>query len=66
MDELGSRVKYACKERGCEATRKRKMGYKEFCIHSSNMHGGLLLVLEDEEDQGLRDLAGVIRKAKLY
>ena len=32
--------------RGC--TIKRKMGYKEFCIHMSNEHRGLLDILRED------------------
>ena len=36
---------------------KRKMGYKEFAIHSSNDHGGLEKVLALHEDEKVRQLA---------
>ena len=56
LDHLGSRVQYRCKVRGCQATSKRMMGYKEFCIHSSNEHGGLLDIMENEENPQLREV----------
>ena len=48
-DILGREVKYSCQEKKCHM--KRKMGYKEFVIHSSNDHGGLekVLLLHDNE-----------------
>jgi len=57
VDEVGASIKYACIEKGCDATKKRKMGYKEFCIHSSNLHGGLLKILKKDERKELRELA---------
>ena len=44
-DILGRDIKYSCEVRGC--TIKRKMGYKEFCIHMSNEHGGLCDILRE-------------------
>jgi len=57
IDEVGNKVKYACNEPGCDATRKRKMGYMEFAIHSSNNHGGLITLLKKETRPELRKLA---------
>jgi len=57
VDEVGATIKYACVEKGCDATKKRKMGYKEFCIHSSNLHGGLVKIMKKDERKELRDLA---------
>ena len=57
-------MKYSCDERGCDATRKRKMGYKEYCIHTSNTHGGLLKVLEAEDRQELRQLLPRFREIR--
>jgi len=45
-DILGRDIKYSCEVRGC--TIKRKMGYKEFCIHMSNEHRGLLDILRED------------------
>jgi len=62
VDELGANVKYRCEEvlpnkKRCEATKKRSMGYKEFCIHSANVHGGLVEALLRDEREELRSLA---------
>ena len=54
-DILGREVKYACQERKCH--QKRKMGYKEFCIHMSNDHGGLEKALLLHEDKRVRSLS---------
>ena len=56
LDYLGKTIKYQCKARGCTSTAKRMMGYKEFCIHSSNDHGGLLDIMKDEERPQLREI----------
>ena len=45
-DILGRDIKYSCEVRGC--TIKRKMGYKEFCIHMSNELMGLLEVHRED------------------
>ena len=54
-DVLGRDVKYSCEAFGC--TIKRKMGYKEFCIHMSNEHGGLLDVLREDGRPELKEIA---------
>ena len=54
-DILGRDIKYSCEVRGC--TIKRKMGYKEFCIHMSNEHGGLLDVLREDGRHELMNIA---------
>ena len=40
------------------------MGYKEYCIHTSNTHGGLLKVLEAEDRQELRQLLPRFREIR--
>jgi len=54
-DVLGKEVKYSCQEKGCKM--KRKMGYKEFCIHMSNDHGGLEEVLTRYDSDKIREIA---------
>ena len=54
-DILGKDIKYSCHEPGCK--NKRKMGYKEFVIHSANDHGGLMQVLQEDEREELRAMA---------
>ena len=43
---MGRAIKYSCEVREC--TIKRKMGYKEFCIHMSNELMGLLEVHRED------------------
>jgi len=54
-DVLGRDIKYSCEVGGC--TIKRKMGYKEFCIHMSNEHGGLCEVLRETDRPELWEIA---------
>jgi len=54
-DILGRDIKYSCEVGGC--TIKRKMGYKEFCIHMANEHMGLLDVLREDGRPGLKEFA---------
>ena len=56
VDYKGTAIKYQCKAKGCTSTAKRMIGYKEFCIHSSNEHGGLLEIMQDEERPQLREV----------
>ena len=55
-DVLGRSVKYHCQVRNCSTMSKRKMGYKEFCIHMSNDHGGLLEVMAEDKRPELREI----------
>ena len=61
-DVLGREVKYSCQEKGCK--NKRKMGYKEFCIHMSNDHGGLEEVLAKCDDEKIREIAPKLKVMK--
>lgn len=54
-EELGTEVKYKCDEKGCNLS-KKMLGYKEYCIHSSTEHGGLLVVLQKDEREEVRAL----------
>ena len=56
VDYKGTTMSYQCKVKGCHSTAKRKIGYKEFCIHSSNEHGGLLEIMAEDERPELRDI----------
>jgi len=60
-DILGRDIKYSCEVRGC--TIKRKMGYKEFCIHMSNEHMGLLEVLREDGRPELLTIADKLEEA---
>jgi len=57
-DILGRDIKYSCEVRGC--TIKRKMGYKEFCIHMSNEHRGILEVLREDGRPELLEIADLL------
>merc|ERR1719147_495458 len=59
-DTLGADVKYSCSDVRCN--NKRKMGYKEFTIHMANEHGGLEVVLMEDEREEIRNLVEKIRK----
>jgi len=52
-DVIGKEVKYCCK---VTCSQKRKMGYKEFCIHMSTEHGGLKTVMEKDQREDVRRL----------
>ena len=56
VDYKGTTTRYQCEVKGCHSTAKRTVGYKEFCIHSSNEHGGLLEIMEQEENPQLREV----------
>jgi len=53
-DLLGREIKYSCRVPGC--TQKRMMGYKEFCIHMGNEHGGLDEVLAEDDRTEVREM----------
>merc|ERR1719318_2197154 len=55
---LGRDIKYSCEVGGC--TIKRKMGYKEFCIHMSNEHRGILDILRDDGRPELLEVADLL------
>ena len=57
-DILGRDIKYSCEVMGC--TIKRKMGYKEFCIHMSNEHRGILEVLREDGRPELLEIADLL------
>jgi len=63
-DLLGREIKYSCRIPGC--SQKRMMGYKEFCIHMGNEHGGLEEVLSEDSRQEVRDIVPRIRKKKVH
>ena len=61
-DILGRDVKYSCEASGC--TVKRKMGYKEFCIHMSNEHRGILDLLREDGRPGLIAIADKLEEGE--
>jgi len=58
-DALGKEVKYTCNNDRC--TMKRKVGYKEFCIHMASYHGGLEEVMKEDEREEIRALVPKLR-----
>jgi len=61
-DLLGREIKYSCRVQGC--SQKRMMGYKEFCIHMGNEHGGLDEVLAEDDRPEVRAMGLRIVKTK--
>ena len=55
-DVKGTMIKYQCEVKNCLKMSRRKMGYKEFCIHMSIDHGGLLEIMAEDERPELRDI----------
>ena len=51
-DVIGTIYKYTCKEKKC--TLKRKIGFKEYCIHTANEHGIVIQVMLKSEREELR------------
>ena len=52
IDHLGRDFKYICAEKKCN--RKRKMGYKEWCIHQASDHGGLIEIMSQSDNEEIR------------
>jgi len=52
QDENGKIFKYTCPYKGCT---KRKMGYKEVCVHVSTAHQILRKLMLDDERSGIQD-----------
>ena len=61
-DVLGRVMKYTCDVKGC--SQKRKMGYKEFVIHTANDHGGLEEIMNEHEDEEFRIIITRLKKNK--
>ena len=59
-DILGTIYKYTCKEKKCSS--KRKMGLKEYCIHTANEHGIVIQIMLKSEREDLRKM-GIRLKA---
>ena len=53
-DALGTRFTYTCPEKKCNM--KRKMGYKEFCIHTANEHGVVVQIMLDSDNEEIRNI----------
>ena len=53
IDHLGRDFKYICAEKKC-SNRKRKMGYKEWCIHQASDHGGLIEIMSQSDNEEIR------------
>ena len=65
-DVMGRDVKYSCDFDQCgqgrAGTVRRKMGYKEFCIHMGSEHGGLEQVMGQDEREEVRKMLQRIKK----
>ena len=65
-DVMGRDVKYSCDFEQCgqgrAGTVRRKMGYKEFCIHMGSEHGGLEQVMGQDEREEVRKMLQRIKK----
>jgi len=51
QDETGSTVKYTCPHKGCT---KRKMGYKEICVHLATAHQQLKELMMTDNRIGIK------------
>jgi len=36
---------------------KRKMGYKEYCVHNASEHGGVLTVMTNNDNKDIKQVA---------
>ena len=55
IDHLGRDFKYTCEEKKCN-NRRRKMGYKEWCIHRASDHGGLIEIMSHDDNEAIRNV----------
>ena len=53
VDDKGKVVKYTCKHAGCT---RRKMGYKEMCVHLATQHQELRQLLRSDDNQDMKKL----------
>ena len=53
LDDKGKVVKYSCKHAGCT---RRKMGYKEMCVHLATQHQELRQLLRSDDNQDMKKL----------
>ena len=53
VDDRGKVVKYTCKHVGCT---RRKMGYKEMCVHLATQHQELRQLLRSDDNQDMKKL----------
>ena len=54
-DILGTDIKYSCSQKGC--SNKRRMGYKEFCIHQASDHGEIIKIMMEDSNEKIRKVA---------
>ena len=53
-DVTGTTYRYTCREKKCSS--RRKMGFKEYCIHTSNEHGIVINIMLTSENKDLKKL----------
>ena len=58
------RHRYKCNYKTCWKSLKGECGYKEFALHVISDHGGLEMVLEEDERPELQTVLGQIRQVK--
>ena len=56
--------RYKCNYKTCWKSLKGECGYKEFALHVISDHGGLEMVLEEDERPELQTVLGQIRQVK--
>jgi len=64
IDEYGRTYRYKCNYKTCWKSLKGECGYKEFALHVVADHGGLEMVLEEDERPDLQTVLGQIRQVK--
>jgi len=64
VDEYGRTYRYKCNYKTCWKSLKGECGYKEFALHVISDHGGLEMVLEEDERPELQTVLGQIRQVK--
>jgi len=64
VDEYGRTYRYKCNYKTCWKSLKGECGYKEFALHVISDHGGLEMVLEEDERPELQMVLGQIRQVK--
>ena len=61
---LSPEHRYKCNYKTCWKSLKGECGYKEFALHVISDHGGLEMVLEEDERPELQTVLGQIRQVK--
>ena len=53
-DVLGTIYRYTCRQKKCSS--RRKMGFKEYCIHTADKHGIVINIMLKSENEDLKKL----------